>query len=82
MKIFVYKIKLQQQNHIQMVGVAAENSTVANNGIEQQFGTDVQYWYQGSIDMFMQVQGNLILDATCSVVSDPPQPPNESESNG
>ncbi len=80
MKIFVYKIKMEQ-NHVQMVAVAAENSTVANNGIQQQFGKDTQYWYQGSIDLFMQVQGNVVIDGETKIISDPPIP-NESESNG
>lgn len=80
MKIFVYKVKMQQ-NHIQMVGVAAENSTVANHGIEQQFGKEAVYWYQGSIDLFMQVQGNLTIDGDVKIISDPPSPTESETTN-
>ncbi len=78
MKIFVYKVRSPNVANIQTIAVAAENSTVAQNGLEQQLGSDIQHWFQGTIDMFMQVQGNLVIEGNAKVLSEPP-PPNESE---
>lgn len=77
MKIFIYKVRSPNVANVQTIAVAAENSTVALNGLEQQLGPDTQHWYQGTIDLFMQVQGNLIIEGTATVLSDPPSPPNE-----
>lgn len=77
MKIFVYKVKIDGET--KHVAVGAENGTTANDGIRQQFG-DLPVTYVMQLDMFMQVQGNVVIDGKATVLSDPPQP-NESDMN-
>ena len=61
--IFVYKVNGK------MVGVAAESGTVAKYGITQRY-PDQEFRYLGKFQDFFQVNGNMIIDADCSIVNE------------
>jgi hypothetical protein len=67
MPIFVYKVSIN--NDKINVGVMAENSTVARDGLTQKYGNSPASFLCRVDDLF-QVNGNVVVDSEVNIVEE------------